>query len=414
MRENELKNSIKDLENEDILNINEIEVKKRELENIRKLRMKGSVVRSRAQWIEEGEKPTSYFFGLENRNFTSKIIPKIQIDEGAIVTKQDEILGLFSRLQKQTQIRQKWSGEKQTNPFHQCEYRCHLIDGISNKRDAVIVFQAPSLFDEKPLKKYSGQLWVFFSMEAPTYHPPSNKIKKWENLFNWTMGYRRDSDIVHFYGRFHRLPKTGEEINITSTWYSQLNKSILFVSHCGTASRRLDYINTMKSFYDIDIYGACGKLKCPKSKWGECHKKIENYKFYLAFENSLCKDYITEKMFKIYWLNSKAIPVGRGPTQYDVYLPPNTYLDTSKYRSSKELADHMWRLSKNESEATTYFKWKKSFYVDNNFNSRGFCELCRRLHHPTELKKYTRLYTNIDIWLRGGKDTNICRPPTDL
>jgi hypothetical protein len=38
--------------------------------------MKGKLVRSRAQWVDEGEKPTKYFCGLESKNYTSKIIPK--------------------------------------------------------------------------------------------------------------------------------------------------------------------------------------------------------------------------------------------------------------------------------------------------------------------------------------------------
>jgi hypothetical protein len=44
------------------------------------------------QWIEEGEKPTKYFCGLESTNFTSKIIPKIERDDGKTITKQFDIL----------------------------------------------------------------------------------------------------------------------------------------------------------------------------------------------------------------------------------------------------------------------------------------------------------------------------------
>ena len=40
--------------------------------------MKGKLVRSRAQWVDKGEKPTKYFCGLESKNYTSKIIPKVE------------------------------------------------------------------------------------------------------------------------------------------------------------------------------------------------------------------------------------------------------------------------------------------------------------------------------------------------
>ena len=43
--------------------------------------MIGSIVRSRAKWTEEGEKPTNYFLNLENRHYTNKIIPKLIKEE---------------------------------------------------------------------------------------------------------------------------------------------------------------------------------------------------------------------------------------------------------------------------------------------------------------------------------------------
>ena len=49
--------------------------------------MIGSIVRSRAKWTEEGEKPTNYFLNLENRHYTNKIIPKLIKDEN-----QEEIV----------------------------------------------------------------------------------------------------------------------------------------------------------------------------------------------------------------------------------------------------------------------------------------------------------------------------------
>ena len=52
--------------------------KQNELENIRKHRLRGQIVRAIAKWIEEGEKPSAYFCSLEARNFTSKQIPKIE------------------------------------------------------------------------------------------------------------------------------------------------------------------------------------------------------------------------------------------------------------------------------------------------------------------------------------------------
>ena len=54
--------------------------------------MRGQYIRSRTQWIEEGEKPTNFVCNLENTNCVSKTIQKMVIDENVIVDDQKEIL----------------------------------------------------------------------------------------------------------------------------------------------------------------------------------------------------------------------------------------------------------------------------------------------------------------------------------
>ena len=53
--------------------------------------MRGQYIRSRTQWIEEREKPTIFCCNLENKNFVSKTIKKLVIDENVVVD-QKEIL----------------------------------------------------------------------------------------------------------------------------------------------------------------------------------------------------------------------------------------------------------------------------------------------------------------------------------
>ena len=72
------------------------------------------------------------------------------------------------------------------------------------------------------------------------------------------------------------------------------------VSHCETDNKREDYVKKLQKYIPIDIFGQCGKPIFQRSGNGkalERKKFIPNYKFYLAFENSFCKDYVTEKFW---------------------------------------------------------------------------------------------------------------------
>ncbi|KAK3083672.1 hypothetical protein FSP39_001222 [Pinctada imbricata] len=62
--------------NPGVINYQQLEEKKNELENLRKEKLKGSIIRSKAKWVEEGEKPSKYFCNMESRNFVNKTIKK--------------------------------------------------------------------------------------------------------------------------------------------------------------------------------------------------------------------------------------------------------------------------------------------------------------------------------------------------
>ena len=57
------------IEKREIINVPLLEEKQKELQDIRKSKMEGKLIRSRAKWMFEGENPSNYFCNLENRNY---------------------------------------------------------------------------------------------------------------------------------------------------------------------------------------------------------------------------------------------------------------------------------------------------------------------------------------------------------
>ena len=91
--EKKLEDQIRTLENNPYSKVKDtLDNKKNDLEKIRQKSMQGFAIRSRAQWLSDGEKPTKYFFSLEKSNYTEKTIKCIELDSGEHITDQKEIL----------------------------------------------------------------------------------------------------------------------------------------------------------------------------------------------------------------------------------------------------------------------------------------------------------------------------------
>ena len=82
----EMENSLK--EN----NVKNLENLKIQLNDIRQEKLKGHIIRSRAQHIDKGEKPSKYFCGLEQHNSINKTLNELELDNGTIITEQNAIL----------------------------------------------------------------------------------------------------------------------------------------------------------------------------------------------------------------------------------------------------------------------------------------------------------------------------------
>ena len=64
--------------------LDELGAAKLNLEQLREEHVKGIMIRSKVQNYEEGEKPTKYFLSLEKKNYNSKVMREIELDDKVI------------------------------------------------------------------------------------------------------------------------------------------------------------------------------------------------------------------------------------------------------------------------------------------------------------------------------------------
>ncbi len=104
-------------------------------------------------------------------------------------------------------------------------------------------------------------------------------------------------------------------------------------------------MEVLKQYVPVDIYGRCGNLSFADGFDGFFDLALK-YKFYLAFENSLCREYVTEKFWRT--IRLPLVPVVMGGTDYKLIAPPHSYIDVNDYPSIQALADYLNYLNDND------------------------------------------------------------------
>ena len=67
---------------------------KKALKEVESYKTKGAIIRSKIQWVEEGEQSSKYFFGLEKNSYVKKHIRKLKRPDGTVTMDPEEILNL--------------------------------------------------------------------------------------------------------------------------------------------------------------------------------------------------------------------------------------------------------------------------------------------------------------------------------
>ncbi|XP_050535701.1 glycoprotein 3-alpha-L-fucosyltransferase A-like isoform X1 [Daktulosphaira vitifoliae] len=278
--------------------------------------------------------------------------------------------------------------------------RCEITVKKSEAQHAdAILFR--DHFSHPGHRKSGRQVWILYFLESP-YH---TELITYNDVFNWTATYRHDSDIVTPYERWaYYDPLITQKDQLDRNYAFNKTKQVAwFVSNCGAKNGRLHYARELSKYISVDVYGVCGKLKCPRS--GKCFQMLdEHYKFYLAFENSNCADYITEKFF-VNGLQHNVLPIVMGARRedYDRIAPKHSYVHVDDYESPKALAEYLHRLDSDDSLYNEYFRWKGTGeFIDTKF----FCRLCAVLHDNYPAKHYR----NINEWWRGPGVCNNAMP----
>ena len=197
-------------------------------------------------------------------------------------------------------------------PVHEC-YITNDWKNFNNTDVIVFHMYASDWNTWIPNHKEQNQIWVFSHIESPRNthieHDPQ-KMRIYQEKMNWSASYRRDSNFYVPYG----LYISNELIfqwNISNWRFvsiyqnrQNIQKKLVtaMISNCNNQNKRMDLIQELRKYVLVDNLSS--NLKCSTVTWkcpkftDHCFKQLaDNYKFFLAFENSNCQEYITEKLY---------------------------------------------------------------------------------------------------------------------
>ncbi len=289
---------------------------------------------------------------------------------------------------------------------------------LFNQSDGIIIHAGNYAENDLPTHRFPRQRFIFFNFETL---PEMSRLPCFSrrHFYNWTMTHRRDSDvyIADQYGGIRRkassplleqlppiLPPSEQPVApvklmkyVVQNHPRLVKKNKLvawFCSNKKTHGRREDYFRELGKYITIDIYGNCGNKSCMPNELNrdKCDELLDEYKFYLSAENSLCADYVSEKFYRA--LRRDIIPVVYGGADYSAYAPPHSYIHVADFPSPKELAEYLMLLDKNQALYLKYFDWKKDYEVVR-WPQDGWCDLCAKLNDPQEPSKS---YESVAKW----------------
>ena len=309
----------------------------------------------------------------------------------------------------------KWHGA--TAAYENCLKRCPIKCEMTTNKDDVpkvdaIDFHLSDVWGEFwkvgtrtmikfPSYRRPDQVWIVSNLE-----PPCNlwgDLTIFNGMFNWTRWYRLDATIPWTYGLSRPLTESGKEIAANKTRgrnYFKEKKAGLSgrITNCHSQSGREPILKEMQKRLSIDWQGKCygkpcGSFNKTSNETDEsCDNRLGSYRFFIAFENSFCKDYVSEK----YWLSISRlqIPLVNWKYDYSHLVLPKSYINVYDFHDVKSFIDHIQEVGRNETLYNSYFDWRKTHANSGICSS---CEICKALH---DRRMVPHVIKDLDGWVR--------------
>lgn len=258
-----------------------------------------------------------------------------------------------------------------------------------DKADGVLIHHRDIAWDASNLPadpRPPHQKWIWMNSESPSN---TARIPGLDGLFNVSLSYRKDADISVPYGALVPVEHQLEDF-LYSVPSEKSKLACWIVSNYKPEHRRMQYYEQLRKYVQIHVYGDLFEKRVSEDEYRSI---ISSCKFYLSFENSVHKDYITEKLFNA--LELGAVPVVFGPSRqnYERSVPGDAFIHVDDFPSVRALAKHLMLLQRNKALYLRYFRWRRRFRVKTTaYPVENACLACEYVRRNRQYQVITNLY----------------------
>ena len=297
---------------------------------------------------------------------------------------------------------------------------CYIVNDrqyVRDPRTRILLFYGSDFEPgDLPLPRLNKHEWALLHEESPmnNYIFSHGAMIK---LFNHTSTFRFESDFPltsqFLYSSEYLTERKPVSLEIKNALRASGLAPVLYVqSHCDVASDRDRYVTELMKYINVDSIGKCvNNRDIPNDLNDPVHSMeskefldlISKYKFHISFENALCKDYMTEKLYRTFHVGS--VPIYRGSENVHDWIPNNgSIIMTNNFTSVKDLADFTKMLDRDDNLYEEYLLYKTEGISNNvlvehlrsrtwgalnkgHFIEQFECHLCQKIRERLKAEK---------------------------
>jgi len=246
-----------------------------------------------------------------------------------------------------------------------------------------------------------AQISIGFSMEPTAYYPQQRMNKLKAGGFDVVATTSPDADVQITYFGLNQLQLI--QAKSLPEWGNRLPRAAFVARNC--PEDRVAIVSRLAALgVPVDSLGSCAPdgtnaLHNATFRDGKKTAFLQEYRVYLAFENTAEAGYVTEKVMDGY--EAGAVPAYWGAPDIDHFVPPRSmiHINTTDERSLPRAAAQIMAVLDGQSQWEAFMGWKsedvaswkahdgqqlQALWSSSKLDGGGSCRMCKKVQ---ELKR---------------------------